>query len=141
MSGTESENRANFGIISDFIFHQKTAAEQRAFRCYFRRSNSRKPRISAALDVPLAVNSWKNSEKQRELTRNLSSFLHRADLSSATDDESASFTQSCGVCSSFPRKRKAVQGTERCCDVLSETNRKSSCARSSLRVTTFGRGR
>jgi hypothetical protein len=48
----------------------RTATEQRAFLLLFRRSRRRKPWISAAHEVPLAVSFWKNSEKQRELTRN-----------------------------------------------------------------------
>ena len=59
------------------------------FSLLFFRPNRRKPRISAADEVPLAVNFWKNSEKQRELTRNASGFLDRAGLGRLTDNESA----------------------------------------------------
>ena len=48
----------------------KTATEQRVVSLLFFRPNRREPTISAEHEVLLAVNFWKNSKKQRELTRN-----------------------------------------------------------------------
>jgi hypothetical protein len=65
--------RVNIGIIFDLAFAQKQRNSEKTagLSLLFRGSNRRKPRISAAHEVPLAVNLWKNSDKQRELTRNL----------------------------------------------------------------------
>jgi hypothetical protein len=67
-------SRVNIDIISDFFFSPKNSGNSdrtAGLSLLFLRSNRRKPRISAADEVPLAVNFWKNSEKQRELTQAL----------------------------------------------------------------------
>ena len=69
--------RVNIGIISDLAFAQKTG-EQRENSGPFAvisRVEPSEAQDSAAHEVPLAVNLWKNSEKQRELTRNPLVFL------------------------------------------------------------------
>jgi hypothetical protein len=71
-SDAAAERRVNIVINDQFYISLKNSGNSdrtAALSLLFLRSNRRKPRISAAHEVPLAVNPWKNSEKQQELTR------------------------------------------------------------------------
>jgi hypothetical protein len=103
----EVDNRVNIVIIFNFILSPKTAGtatEQRAFRCYFSGGPSQAQDFRRARGAARC----KFLEEQRKTAGvNPSGFFHRAGLWSPTDNQSACFTQSCGVSSPFPRKREA----------------------------------